>query len=285
MAGPGLPVFDPEGRLVGLTENSFGQNYLLFVRNQSAQPVMLVNVEESSVVRLAVDVLPYFGRVPVSVSGRPIPWAGIYGLQPVDPEVARLLKLEKQSGVVVSDIMAESPAARAGLQEGDIVLAIDGQLLPRLKPDHIVADYFGQEILRRLPGQELTLAILRGTERKEIKMTLGDEPKMVREAARKYFERLGLTVREFLKTDSIANRTKPDEQSGVVVGFVKPNGPVATAGLRPDDWIREIDGVPVKGFAEAVARLESAEAYRTRSEFVLLASRGGETQVIRVKLN
>jgi serine protease Do len=285
VAGPGLPVFNRAGQFVGLAQNSYGQNYLLFSRGQNGTPILLVNLEESSVVQLAADVLPLLNRVPKNVNGRPIPWLGIYGVQPVDPDVARLLKLDKQSGLVLSDIMDGSPAAVAGLKDGDIVLALDGQPLPRLKPDRVVAGFFGQEILRHHSGDKVALSVLRGSERKEINVTLGDEPKMVREAERHFFERLGFTVREFLKVDSIVNRTTPGEQGGVVVNFLKPNGTAATAGLRPDDWIREIDGVAIKSYADAIERLGVIDADKTRAEIVLLVSRGGETQVLRVKLN
>ncbi len=285
VASPGLPVFNAAGELAGLAQTSFGQNFLLFSRNQRGNPVVLVNVEESSVVLLAAEVLPYLGRIPQSVSGRPIAWFGAYGLQPMDPEVAKLLKLENQSGVVVSDIMKSSPADQAGLQERDIILAIDGQPLPRLKPDRVVVSYFGQEILRRLPGDVVTLAVLRGTTRVEVKLKLGDEPKLVREADRHYFERLGFTAREFLYNDGILHRANPGTTEGVMVHFVKPGTAVATAGLRPDDWVREIDGTPVKTYASALEKLAAIEADKARAEFVLLVSRGGETQVLRVKLN
>ena len=284
VAGPGLPVFDRTGRLVGLAQNSFGQNFLMFSRGQNGAPVLLVNVEESSVVLLASEVLPNLGRIPARPDGRPIAWIGIYGLQPVDPEVAKLLKLEMQSGVVLSDILEGGPAALGGLQDRDIVLALDGKALPRLKPDRAVLGFFGQEILRRHPGDVLTLTVLRGAERRDIKVALGDEPRLVREASRHYFEQLGFTIREFLVMDSIANRTRPTERGGVVVHFLKPNGPAALAGLHPDDWIREIDGQEIHTYAEAVERLTALEADKTRGEFVLLASRGGETQVLRVKL-
>lgn len=65
VAGPGLPVFDQAGCFAGLAQNSFGQNYLLFSRNQHGNPILLINVEESSVVLLAAEVLPYLGRVRV----------------------------------------------------------------------------------------------------------------------------------------------------------------------------------------------------------------------------
>lgn len=285
VAGPGLPVFAQDGRFAGLAQTAFGQNFLLFSRNQHGNPILLVNVEESSVVLLADEVLPHLGRIPRAVTGRPIPWLGVYGLQPMDPEVAKMLQLENKSGVVLSDIMAGSPAAVAGLQERDIVLALDGQPLPRLKPDRVVVGFFGQEVLRRRPGDQVTLAILRGSERRDIPVKLGDEPKLVREADRHYFERLGLTVREFLYSDGIMHRSKPDERVGVIVHFVKPGSQVATAGLRPDDWVREIDGDVITTYAQAVARLHMIEADKNRPEFVLLISRGSETSVLRMKLN
>jgi serine protease Do len=285
VAGPGLPVFDSAGRLAGLAETSFGQNFLLFSHNQNGAPILLVNMEESSVVLLADEVLPYLGRIPQSVNGRPIASFGAYGLQPVDPEVAKLLKLDNQPAVVLSDLMEGGPAAQAGLKERDIVLAIDGQPLPRLKPDRVVAGYFGQEVMRRHPGDTMTLTISRDGSRQEVKVTLGDEPKLVREADRHYFDRLGFTVREFLPSDGVVHRVKPSDQSGVVVQFVKPGSPVSTAGLNLDDWVREIDGEEIKTYTQALEKLRSIESDKSRSEFVLLASRGAETSVLRVKLN
>ena len=285
VAGPGLPVFNSAGRLAGLAQTAFGQNFLLFSHNQNATPILLVNVEESSVVLLADEVLPNLDRIPQSVTGRPIAWFGASGLQPIDPEVAKLLKLENQSGVVLSDLMEGSPAIQAGLKERDIVLALDGQPLPRLKPDRIVGGYFSQELLRRRPGDIVMLTISRDDTRQEIKVKLGDEPKLVREADRHYFERLGFTAREFLVADGLMNRVKPSEQQGVIVQFVKPGSPVGTAGLHPDDWVREIDGDEIKSYEQAVKILGRIETEKNRAEFVLLVSRGGETSVLRAKLN
>lgn len=285
LAAPGLPVFDREGRLAGLALNSFGQNFLLFSRNQHATPVMLVNAEESSVVLLAQEVLSFLQRVPTNPAGRPLSWIGIAGLQPVDPEVAKLLKLGRRPGLVVSDLIEDGPAARSGLQDRDIILALDDQPLPRLKPDRVVASYFGQEILKRRPSDKVKLTVLRGTEERGIEVEIGDEPKTVREADRRYFDRLGFTAREFLFLDRMVHRANPEEAGGVVAHFVKPNSPAAVAGLRPDDWIREIDGTPVADYAGAAEKLAAIAADSKRADFVLLTRRGGETQVLRVKLN
>lgn len=284
VAAPGLPVFDREGNFVGLAASSFGQTYLEFGRAGQAHQVTLVNVEESSAFVLADDVVPYFDRIPQSVSGRPMAWLGAYGLEAMDRDVAKFLNLGSQSGVVVSEVLEGSPAEKAGLHPRDIILALDGKPVPQLKPPSVIPAYVDREVDRRRPGDKLTLTILRGADRIEVTAVLGDEPKLLREADRKYFGRLGMTIREFVYGDAVVRRVKSADRTGVVAEYVKPNSPADMAGLREEDWIREIDGTEVKTFADALVRLAAAEHDEDRSEIVLLVSRGSETAVLRVKM-
>jgi serine protease Do len=285
VSGPGLPVFNRDGVFLGLAHSSGGETYMQFSQmNRSGEAVLLVDVEESSIFQLADEVLPYLGRIPKNVNGRPLAWLGAYGLEPMDRDVANLLQLANQSGVVVSEVLENSPAEKAGMKDHDIIVAIDGSPIPRFSPDRVVTDYVEREIERRQPGDVMSLTVLRGSDRLELKATLGDEPKLVREAARQYFERLGFTIREFVYGDAIERRVRSADQSGVVVPYVKPNSPPALAGLQADDWIQEIDGAPVKTFSEAAVKLSAIEADSARREFVLLVSRGGDTTILRVKL-
>jgi len=284
IGSPSLPVFNRDGAFVGLNLNSFGQNFLLFSRQERGASVVLVNVEESSVFLLADEVLPYLGRIPRNVAGRPLSWLGVFGLEPVDPDVARFLQLENQSALVVSEALEGSPAERAGVQARDIIVALDGRPLPRFKPDQVVATYVERMVAARRPGDELALTVLRGGRRLDLKVTLGDEPRIIREADRRYFERLGFTVREFLYGDAVVRRVKQAARAGVIVEFVKSNSPAAVGGLEMDDWIREIDGRETRTYAEAIGALAAIEADQNRTEFVVLTSRGGETAVRRVKL-
>ena len=283
VASPGLPAFNREGVFVGIASASFGQSFLQF-GGRRPQQVTLINVEESSAFMLADEILPYLGRVPKSVSGRPLAWLGAYGLEPMDREVAKFLKLEAQSGAVVSEVLEGSPAERSGLKDRDIILQLDGKPLPQLKPDRVIVTYIEREIDRRAPGDTLALSVLRGAERVELKAVLGEEPKLLREAERKYFDRIGFTAREFVYGDAIDRHVKVADTTGVVAHFVKPSSPGGVAGLRVDDWIKEIDGVEVKTFADATTKLAEIERDSARVEFVLLVSRGGETAVLRVKL-
>jgi serine protease Do len=202
----------------------------------------------------------------------------------MDRDVAKFLNLKSQSGAVVSEVLEGSPAEKAGLKTRDIILALDGKPLPELKPDRVVVTYIEREIERRAPGDVFPITVLRGTERIELKPVLGEQPKLMREAERKYFDRIGLTVREFVYGDAIERRVKAADPSGVIAHYVKPSSPVAIARLQPDDWIREIDGEETKTFAAAVAKLTEIEKDDTRPEFVMLVARGGETAVLRVKL-
>ena len=77
---------------------------------------------------------------------------------------------------------------------------------------------------------------------------------------------------------------KVSDATGVIVHYVKPSSPVAIAGLRPDDWIKEIDGQETRTFADAVEKLSAIEKDQARPEFVMLVGRGGDTAVLRVKL-
>jgi serine protease Do len=284
VTAPQLPVFNRDGAFVGLGMAGFGESYYQYSRTERGSPILLVSGDEARVFRLASEVVPYFNRLPKNPVGRPSAWLGVMGMQPVPTDVAKFLKLDNQSALVVSEVLEGGPAEKAGLKDRDIIVAVDGQPLPRLKPPHVIAGWLEREIALHAPGDQLRLTVLRGRERVELAATLREEPRMLREADRKYFERIGLTAREFLFIDAVANRIKDAERSGVVAHFVKSNSPAATAGLRAEDWVREIDGVEVKNFAEASQKLDEIEKDLTRREFILLISRGGETSVLRIKL-
>jgi serine protease Do len=245
---------------------------------------MLVNVEESSAFLVTAEVLPYLGRVPHNVEGRPLPWLGAYGLEPMDREVAAFLRLGDQSGAVVSEVVEGSPASRAGLRTRDIILAVDGRPLPRFRPDRVVVSYFDRLVAAHVPGDVLNLSVLRGAARVEVRAVLADEPKLPREAERSTFEKLGLTAREFVPGDGFARHAAPGESGGFIASFVRSNGPADAAGLRPEDWVRQIDGIELKTFAQAIGRLAAITADPLRSEVVLLVSRRGDTAVLRLKL-
>jgi S1-C subfamily serine protease len=94
---------------------------------------------------------------------------GIAG-QTVDADTATLYGLPVTSGAVVVDVRPDSPADRAGLEQGDIITAIDDE------PVGSVAELVGR-IQQRRPGDEVTLAVARpGTDERTVTVTLGEAP-------------------------------------------------------------------------------------------------------------
>ena len=284
IAGRGLPVFNMAGEFVGIGVSGFGESRIIYSQRRRGEMSVMVNPDETGAFRLAGEVLLAVDRIPDNPFGRPLPWFGVDGIDPVDPEVSEFLGLDGGTGLVISEVLAGSPAEQAGLLPRDILVAIDGLPLPRLKPDQVVTAFLQRDILRRLPGTDMTLTVLRNREEIELPLTLGDAPKTPQEAERRYYETLGLTVREIVYSDAVDRRADPTDLSGVIAHFVKPTSPVATAGLNFDDWIKEIDGRPVDGFSKAVQLLSEIEE-SGRPEIVMLVSRAGETMVLRVKLN
>lgn len=285
IAGPNLPVFTADGALAGVGQGGFGESFLMYSRAERGQSVFLVNTDETPVARLASEILPWISRVPQNVFGRPSAWLGLSAVEPVDSELAALLKLDDQSALVVSGVLEGSPAEKGGVQARDIIVGIDGAPLPRLKPDRVVPAWMELQLARRAPGDVMRLSVLRNSgERVELPVTLGDEPRNTAEAERKYFDAPGFAVREFVYSDAVARRVKQSESAGVVASFVKHDSPASIAGLRMEDWIRQIDGAAIATYADAIRKLDEIAADTARTEFVLQTSRNGETAVLRVKL-
>ena len=99
------------------------------------------------------------------------PTGGFFGarLANMDDRMADQLGIDVETGVLVGELLPDSPAEKAGVEEHDVIQKIDGQPVKAL-PDL-------QKILRTTkPGQEVTFTVVRGKETKDIKVTLGTRP-------------------------------------------------------------------------------------------------------------
>ncbi len=285
VAGQGLPVFNGAGDFMGLAVGGYGQTFLQFTaRNQTGMPVVMVNPDESSVVLLTSEILPYLGRIPKNVAGRPLVWLGANNLQPLEPDVAKFMGLESQAAIVVSEVLENSPAEKAGLRDRDIILSLNGQPLPRLKPDRAVVAYFERAVTRGAPGEVMEIRILRDNQNLTLGLTLEEAPELPRETPRNYFDYLGITIRGFTYADGAIRRVGLVLHRGVIAHFVRAGSPVAVAGLRDDDWIEEIDGTPLDDFIQARKMLAAIEADRARAGFMLGVIREGVAVELSVKL-
>jgi len=284
LGAPGAPVFDAAGAFLGWLGKSQREDVLLTVNNETI-PAGLRSARMSSAFLTTQPFLDYYRRIPRSPAGEPQPWIGVAGLQVLEREAAGLYGLENQGAIVVSDLVEGAPAEVAGLQSRDVIIAVDGEPLRKYAFDPVVTKDLERLVLEKEVGDTIELTVMRGPEQKEtLRVTVAEHPTERREAERRYFGDIGMTLREFTLEDALRRRQLDLDFQGVIASFVKPNSPAAAAGLERFDWVKEIDNTAVDDFAQAVSIMERILNNPQRTDFVILVSRDNETKFINVKL-
>jgi len=184
---------------------------------------------------------------------------GYVGVIPQDltAELAEAFGLKGTKGAILSQITQDSPAARAGLAQGDVVPEFDGVAIDS-------ATQFRNLVASRKPGATVPMVVLRDGERRTVAITLEKRPSADelrgerREKPKRLPEepqrRLGLTVQDL--TPETAERAKIKEQTGVIITKVSPGSEAAQKGLREGYVIKEVNRRPVHSeqqFKEAVS--------------------------------
>ncbi len=281
LASPGAGVFDEAGHFVGWAGAPVIKEKRLNIQGESVN-VGIQELRESGMFVMA-DV--FFGdmlRIPKSPTDDSRPWLGVTGMTPLDPEVARFLGLDKQGAIVVSDIVKNSPAEKGGLQGRDIIVGINGEKIPKFKPDFITPRYFERVMRGKNVGEAVQLDVIRGEEKQTLDFVLSEQPTTLKLAQREYFTDLGIGIRQFTLFDAVSRHIMDVEQGGVIADFVKPNSLANSAGLLPGDWIKEIDGIVIESFAQAQEAFLELETQEQKKNFVMLIRRNNETKVIHI---
>ena len=155
-------------------------------------------------------------------------WLGVQ-IQPVTSEVADALGLKQTTGALVSEPQAGSPAAKAGVKAGDVIVSLDGTSVKDARE-------LSQKIGATNPGASVKLGVIRNGSEQTIDVTLAQLPEQKQAAANTGQEeqssaRLGLTL--------------GTGDNGVVVTGVDPNGPAAEHGIQTGDVITNVGGSSV----------------------------------------
>jgi len=192
-------------------------------------------------------------------------------IQPITPVMSKALNLNKLEGALVGDVSAKGPAKDAGVQRGDVILAINGNTVTD-------SNELRNTISMMQPGQTVKLTINRNGSTKDIDVKLGELPLSKEEASNdsdnsgSKESMKGITV-ETLDSDTAQQLQLPEATKGVVVTSVDPSSAAADSGLRKGDVIQEVNHKPVKTAAEFEAAMSNAGKNGT----LLLVNRGGTT--------
>jgi serine protease Do len=249
----GGPLFNLKGEVIGI-------NSQIYTRSGGYQGVSFaipINVAMKVEQQLLQDGKVSRGRLGV-------------GVQDLNQPLAESFGLEKPVGALVDSVPNDGPAAKAGIQPGDIILRLDGKEIRdsgQLPP--LVADL--------KPGSEAILTILRNGESKEIALKIGESKETQQSAAEPEAltkGRLGLAVRP-LGLDALA---ESDVRGGLLVERVA--GVAARAGLQPGDVVLAVNGQPVTE-PEQLRDL----AAKADKRIALLVQRGNSRMYVPIDLS
>jgi len=199
----------------------------------------------------------------------------------VDRTMARALGLDNARGVVIGSVRPDTPAAESGLQEGDVIVSLNGNEVDNWMD-------FRVEIGTRKPGDEVTLGIFRNGERMNIDVELGElesqEVAQNRPDAdeEQLTEKLGFTVENL--TDSIRRHLQLEEGTeGVVVSDISQASRAYRQGLRRGDVITRVGDQNVLNPNEFYSAIQSYIDNETEA-VLLRVNKQGRNVFIAIEL-
>jgi serine protease Do len=195
-------------------------------------------------------------------------------IQMVTPELAKSFGLKEPMGALVAEVNPGSPAAKAGIERGDVIVEYnatpikDMHELPRL-------------VAGTPPGKIANVKVLRNGKEKDFTVTIAEmKPEMMsklgqQEEGESEKSSLGMTVQEL--TPQLARTLQLKEASGVVVVQVEQGSPAGDAGIHPGDLIEEVNGVPIKNLKDYNTQLANQ---KPGSAVRFLVKRRGKTMYV-----
>lgn len=259
----GGPLVNERGELVGI-------NTAIFSRSGGNMGIGFA--VPSNMARSILDQLVKTGRV---VRG----WLGV-SIQDLSPELAAQFGISEAKGVLVSDVLNDSPAERAGLERGDVIVGFDGK--PVENPGQLRNVVAQTEV-----GKKALVKVIRDNRTRTVKVTVGEQPRNLARAGIQEPGKSatpagllsGIEVRD-LDSNWASRLGLARKERGVVVVRVRPDGAAEGAGVREGDIILEIN-------RQTVADLEDYE--RVAGELgqhqvvLLLIKRQGRTLFLTLK--
>jgi serine protease Do len=189
-------------------------------------------------------------------------WLGV-SIQEMTPELAKSFGLKDGNGALVAQVISGSPAEKAGIEQGDVILEFDGKTIAESKD-------LPQIVASTPVGKSVDVKIWRNGKAldQQVKISEMEENVEVHSNA-DHNKTLGIAVQNL--TPEMARRLRLTSETGVVVTRVEPGSPAADAGIQTGDIIREVNRKPVKDANDLVQKIEQA---KDQNSILLLVQRG-----------
>ena len=201
-------------------------------------------------------------------------WLGVY-IQNVDDNVAKALKLSNREGALVSDVVEESPAEKAGLEQGDVIVEFNDVLI------HDSA-HLKNIVSSTPPGTLSKVIIFRDEKKKSVNVTLEE----IKKSDDKTIASMSLNDRDFGLEVKGVNKTLAEKygvpmEQGVVVINVIPNSEAFDAGIQEGDLITRVGTEKIKSKREFKSQLKKA---KKQGSVLLLVSRDDVSRFVALEV-
>jgi len=250
-------VVSAKGRALGLLESSF-ENFiqtdaainrgnsggpLVNVRGQVIGINSAINIQGQNLgfaipINTAKLILPQLEKSGKVVRG----YLGVF-IKNIDENEQKSFKLSSRNGALVQDLESDGPAAKAGIEAGDVIVTLDGEPLKNTR--HLIDSVSAQP-----PGSKIKLGVIRNGERKSFTVELGERPAADSDSDEAPSQDASPVGKLGMKLDEIDDRMRrrldlPEDVNGLVVTEVEPLSPADEANLQPGLVITRVNGEDV----------------------------------------
>jgi serine protease Do len=271
----GGPTFDMNGNVVGINTAIFspsgGSVGIGFaIPSNLAKPILAELKDKGSIQR---------GYLGVEI-------------QQVTPEIAKAIGLDEPKGALVASIQPDSPAAKAKLEPGDVIVSYNNQ------PIHEMRD-LPRLVAETDPNAKVDLGILRDKHEMTLSTVvskLKDDDKVASNDSQGQDDNSPTNANTGVQVSALGATLAPvtattrqmfnldDKEKGVVVADLDSDGPLADQGIRPGDVIKRVSDSAVASPAD-VKRLAEKAKENKENVLLMLVDRGGRSLFIAVKLD
>lgn len=249
----------------------------------------LLNIK-GEVVGINTAIIPYAQgigfAIPINIAKRNIDdlinlgkvirsWLGVY-IQEVTPEIAEQFDLTEAKGVLVGDVIEDSPAEEAGIKRGDIIAKVNDEEVN--SPEELQGKIRSIEI-----GEKANVEVMREGKEITLVVKIGEMPTLEEEG--EFLEEKVLSVQTGLKvevvTSEVAKELELPRVKGLVISEVIQGSTADDMGLRPGDVILEANRIEVSSvekWEEVISKLEPGDT------LLLLVFRSGRTYYVPIKV-
>jgi len=257
----GGALVDMEGRLIGI-------NTAIFSRSGGNQGIGFA--VPANLVHTVMDGLIKNGKVSRGFLG--------IALQPLSEELSKAFKIENNAGALVSAVTSKSPAEKAGVVAGDVVVEVNGKTVDGPRELQLLVAGFA-------PGTKVDVKLIRDGKEKSVNVELGERPNMRVAAADKPEKPEDPDVLDGVTVGDIDAETRkkfdlPEATKGVVITEVDQDSASAEAGLKVGDVIHEVNREAITSSKQAV---ELSEKVKKEKKVLLRVSTKGNSRYVVVE--